>query len=980
MSTVGTADVAIFPSFKNFRTTVVSEVDATASDSGSRFSNVFSNAVKGIGAGIAVGVGAAIAGIAAVAGAGLSRSLNLQDAKAQLTGLGHSAETVSQIMDNALVAVEGTAFRLDAAAGLAASAVAAGIKPGEALTRTLRLTADAATIGKASLSEMGDMVNKVATNGKLTTEVLQQFQTRQIPLLQLVANEYGVTTEAASEMVTKGEVDFARFQSALEAGVGGAALSSGATARGAWANVGAAWSKLGAMFVGSAVDGAPVLFTAISGAVKRLTVALTPLSEQFSGKMTPAIAAFAGWIDTIDFSKIIGGFQGVYDLVAKGDFTTGLRNAFNIEEDNPVVNVILTIRDGITGLYALLVNGDFTGAMHRAFNVEEDSPVIGFLLDLRTAVGDFFSEVGAAFSTGDFSTIWDSFGSIGATLSPLMPVFAAVAEGIGAIAGTVGAMISAGIGALVPIIEAFTGALVWLGDHSEIIAPLIIGIAAAFVIYKTAQTASNVASLLSLPIQAAQLATSTLNSAALFTMAAATRGATAAQGTANIVNRAATPPLLSANAQLLLGTGHKIRSAVVTGALAVKTGVLAVAHGVATAAQWALNAAMTANPIALIVIAIAALVAGLIWFFTQTELGQEIWANFSRFLTEAWANIQLVATATFTALAAFFSDTWTNIQAATVAVFDAIIQFFTDTWANITGMFSTAIAFLLDLFFKFHPLGIIIAHFDEIVAFLAGFWRGVQDTFAIAFAFLLDLFLRFTPLGLVITNFDKIVAFFFGFWEGLKAAFGAAVAFLLDLFLRFTPLGILISNWGKITAFFGTAMSHIGSSVSTGIDSAIGFFRDLPGRVLGALGNMGNFLLDAGKDLMGGFIDGIESMLGGIGDAVGNAMDFVADFFPHSPAKRGQFSGSGWRKVLEAGQAVGDQFGAGLTAAEPSLTAKLGSMVNAKAFSPRVDTSALTTTSSERDIKLTYNNFATPGLSSAEELFKLGPQLKARTR
>jgi hypothetical protein len=46
---------------------------------------------------------------------------------------------------------------------------------------------------------------------------------------------------------------------------------------------------------------------------------------------------------------------------------------------------------------------------------------------------------------------------------------------------------------------------------------------------------------------------------------------------------------------------------------------------IVTAAQWLWNAALSANPITLVVIAIAALVAGLIYFFTQTELGQQIW-------------------------------------------------------------------------------------------------------------------------------------------------------------------------------------------------------------------------------------------------------------------------------------------------------------------------------------------------------------------
>jgi hypothetical protein len=48
-----------------------------------------------------------------------------------------------------------------------------------------------------------------------------------------------------------------------------------------------------------------------------------------------------------------------------------------------------------------------------------------------------------------------------------------------------------------------------------------------------------------------------------------------------------------------------------------------------TAAQWALNAAMSANPLGLIVLAIAAVVAGLAVFFTKTEIGRKAFKAFS---------------------------------------------------------------------------------------------------------------------------------------------------------------------------------------------------------------------------------------------------------------------------------------------------------------------------------------------------------------
>lgn len=66
---------------------------------------------------------------------------------------------------------------------------------------------------------------------------------------------------------------------------------------------------------------------------------------------------------------------------------------------------------------------------------------------------------------------------------------------------------------------------------------------------------------------------------------------------------------------------------------AIAQGAARIATVAATAAQWLLNAALTANPIGLVIAAVTALVGGLVWFFTQTEVGQKI-------VTEAWNAIK----------------------------------------------------------------------------------------------------------------------------------------------------------------------------------------------------------------------------------------------------------------------------------------------------------------------------------------------------
>jgi len=59
-----------------------------------------------------------------------------------------------------------------------------------------------------------------------------------------------------------------------------------------------------------------------------------------------------------------------------------------------------------------------------------------------------------------------------------------------------------------------------------------------------------------------------------------------------------------------------------------------------TIAQALFNAVMAMNPIGLVVIAIAALVAGLVYFFTQTETGKKVFQAFGDVVGTVWAAIQ----------------------------------------------------------------------------------------------------------------------------------------------------------------------------------------------------------------------------------------------------------------------------------------------------------------------------------------------------
>lgn len=272
------------------------------------------------GAAIAAGVAAIGAGVATVGAIGLKggieRALNIEDARASLTGLGHDLQDVDAIMDNALDAVRGTAFGLDEAATVAATAVAAGVQPGKELENTLRLTANTASLARVGIDEMGSVLNKVWTRGRVSTQELNQIADRGIGIWATLAEHYGVNQAELEKMVSDGKVDAETFADVLEGTVGNAAEEMGKTTRGAWRNMMAALNRGGEGFVKNMM---PMIASGISG-ITDLFDELAPIAEAagqkvgqwISGTVVPAFESFSAWLisDGIPALRDFGSWVG----------------------------------------------------------------------------------------------------------------------------------------------------------------------------------------------------------------------------------------------------------------------------------------------------------------------------------------------------------------------------------------------------------------------------------------------------------------------------------------------------------------------------------------------------------------------------------------------------------------------------------------------------------------------------------------------
>ena len=740
---------------------------------GSRLTGAFKSALK-IGSVITAAVGAA------AVGGGISRQLNIEDAQKKLQALGHDAENIETIMVSALDSVKGTAYGLDSAATQAAGAVAAGVKPGKELTSYLKLTADAATIAGVSMDEMGFVMNKVQTGQQAYTEDLNMLADRGIPIFQWLQEEYGVTAEELKKMVSDGKVDAETYFKVIEENIGGAALKSGETTRGAFKNMLAALSRVGVSLTAGFF---PLLREGFVGATAvldaigpKLEEVFTPMWEVLQPLFSSAISEMSGglsdWITNLDVSGIAGFFEegarGVLAFVEawKANDGTVTSSGFPGFMER-LANIARGVWDELTGGIKAF------GAAWEANDGDiTSSGFPGFMEQAAYWIRQVFD----AFKNADYS----GFGAFFKSLSDIkLPDLSGVADAggdaLGSIGESLGKIMEASPGIIAGLLGVLSDVLGFLGNNMELIAPLIVPLVGAFIAWKAAsraqaaaQIAVNAAQIKALPLTATNtgltlantLAVKSLNTEQLAAIGAQ-QGRAAATNATSVATTRATIAEKARTVATKLGT-------VASKAAAVATKLFGAAIKFAT------------GPIGLIIIAVTALVAGLIWFFTQTELGQKIWAK-------VWGAIKAAAGA----VADWFMGTvvplllsaWDMIVAGALWLYDNVIK---KAWDGIkVGIQATADWIMNSL------VPWLVSAWDAISAgavwlyenVIKPVWTGIKTAIAIAvtavllYIDLLKWYFNNVIAPVAIWLYEKVIK---PAWEGIKTAIGAVVNWFQD--------------------------------------------------------------------------------------------------------------------------------------------------------------------------------------------------------
>jgi phage-related protein len=241
--------------------------------------------------------------------------------------------------------------------------------------------------------------------------------------------------------------------------------------------------------------------------------------------------------------------------------------------------------------------------------------------------------------------------------------------------------------------------------------------------------------------------------------------------------------------------------------------VLAVGIGIVAAATAVWNAVLALNPISLIIVAVIALVAGLIYAYN----------HFEAFRVVVDTVFQFVKTVVMTVVA-FILEHWRFFATALLTIIAGPIGL-------VVGLIATNFGAIKST---------VVNIFNAVVSFLRGAWDKIQNIFDSAMN--AAKLVVATVMGAIKSNIDTVISGALATVRGISS------------------VGTYFSN------AFTTAKKAVTDMAGNVRDTLSGF----PGKVVGWLGNVGSTLASAGRDLIQGFINGIGDKFGDVKNKLGD--------------------------------------------------------------------------------------------------------------
>lgn len=303
---------------------------------------------------------------------------------------------------------------------------------------------------------------------------------------------------------------------------------------------------------------------------------------------------------------------------------------------------------------------------------------------------------------------------------------------------------------------------------------------------------------------------------------------------------------------------------------------------------------------------IAAAVAALAWFFTQTETGKailqdfmswlsETWSAIAPILTEVWNGMVEAATTAWNAMVEFVSPIIQSVVDFIKSVWDGISQWWSENQGLIQQTFETVWNAIQTVIQTIMPIiqSIIETAMNILAPFIETTWNNictvvttVWELIKIAIQTAMDVISGIITAVLAVINGDwetawnAIKSVGESIWNGLSSA-GQAI---FDGFSQIlsniweTIKSVASSAWEALKASVLSIIDGLVSGAQSAWDTMSNAVSTLVSNVTGFFDQLWNInLFSAGQAILQGFLDGLQSVWSSVTDFVGGIASWIAE-------------------------------------------------------------------------------------------------------
>ena len=327
-----------------------------------------------------------------------------------------------------------------------------------------------------------------------------------------------------------------------------------------------------------------------------------------------------------------------------------------------------------------------------------------------------------------------------------------------------------------------------------------------------------------------------------------------------------------------------LRSAIVGLSVIAKAGNLAMAFSeamstlaktskIAGGAMKAFSAVASLGPWGIIAVAIAAVVAALTYFFTQTKTGRALWQSFTTWLSGAWQSLVGVATTVWNAIGNainavvnFIKPYWQGLVTFFTGIWTSIVAGVTPIWQGLVNVFSSIVNAIVAVWQALAPI---------IVPIVAG-------VVAIIGATLITIVAVFQTVWNMLVPIVQVV------WQLISAIVTTAISVLGTVIQ--TGLSVIVAIWNVIWNTFSIVVSTVWNIISTIISTVLNVIagiiqaitaviqgdwsgawnaiQNVVSTVLNAISSIVSSVLSAVAGIFSGVMNGLKSIVSSVWNGI----------------------------------------------------------------------------------------------------------------